>query len=158
MPYAYSPDEPVVHGTRKAYECAKCRCDACRAFNTQRCLQYKEARGRAHSKWAAANPEYRVAYEKVYRQTVNGKAARRRSHHKRRRGIEYTPAAQEYIKILLRDPCAYCGLSTGITIDHIVPVAEGGSSDWANLTAACALCNSQKRTRSILDFLLTHKD
>lgn len=38
-------------------------------------------------------------------------------------------------------------------VDHIDPVARGGSSAWDNLTAACAICNCSKGPKSLLMFL-----
>jgi hypothetical protein len=43
--------------------------------------------------------------------------------------------------------CAYCGTlltKDGFTVDHIRPVAMGGSDDPENLTVACRPCNSSK--------------
>lgn len=47
------------------------------------------------------------------------------------------------------DRCGYCRTSGRVIgplleIDHIVPIAQGGSSDEENLTLACPLCNSHK--------------
>ena len=47
------------------------------------------------------------------------------------------------------DRCAYCRTSAGVIgplleIDHIVPIAHGGSSGEENLSLACPLCNSHK--------------
>ncbi len=70
------------------------------------------------------------------------------------RRIGWTEESSAYATILLRDPCCYCGSKGRLTIDHIVPIAEGGSNDWTNLTAACKSCNSRKHTRQLLPFLL----
>jgi 5-methylcytosine-specific restriction endonuclease McrA len=43
--------------------------------------------------------------------------------------------------------CAYCRewfRSEALCIDHIVPVASGGSSEPQNLITACAACNKKK--------------
>jgi len=53
-------------------------------------------------------------------------------------------------EILRRDnfACRYCGLPAGVVqlhIDHVLPVAMGGTNDPANLTAACPDCNEGKR-------------
>lgn len=56
--------------------------------------------------------------------------------------------------ILDRDKgsCAYCGcklsLST-MTLDHVYPESKGGLTDWANLRAACSLCNSAKADKTL---------
>ncbi|MFE7744471.1 HNH endonuclease [Nocardia sp. NPDC057455] len=52
-------------------------------------------------------------------------------------------------EILRRDgnTCRYCGASAPdveITVDHVVPVALGGSDEPSNLVAACADCNGGK--------------
>jgi hypothetical protein len=52
-------------------------------------------------------------------------------------------------EILRRDQnaCQYCGSmapDVALTIDHVVPVALGGSDDPTNLAAACRDCNAGK--------------
>lgn len=52
-------------------------------------------------------------------------------------------------EIMKRDgfKCRYCGATAAtvlLHIDHVVPVAEGGSSDPANLVTACVDCNGGK--------------
>jgi hypothetical protein len=55
---------------------------------------------------------------------------------------------------LYRDPCAYCAAPAD-ALDHILPLAAGGTDeDGMNLTAACRACNSRKRSRPLLHFLL----
>lgn len=56
-------------------------------------------------------------------------------------------------EILKRDgnKCRYCGASSEespLTIDHVVPVALGGTDDPANLVAACKDCNAGKSASS----------
>lgn len=52
--------------------------------------------------------------------------------------------------------CSYCG-DEAESIDHIVPVAEGGGNDPLNLVPACQSCNSSKGTKSLLEFLLERR-
>lgn len=56
-------------------------------------------------------------------------------------------------EILRRDnhTCRYCGAhapDVPITVDHVIPVALGGTDDPANLAASCADCNSGKSATS----------
>jgi len=57
------------------------------------------------------------------------------------------------LKILARDAntCAYCGAEAK-HVDHIIPVAAGGTDDPENLTAACARCNIQKKDKPVSVF------
>jgi hypothetical protein len=56
--------------------------------------------------------------------------------------------------------CVYCGGSAPdvlIEVDHIVPVAEGGTNDLMNLTAACKKCNIGKGKNRLDDKTLIDK-
>jgi 5-methylcytosine-specific restriction endonuclease McrA len=47
--------------------------------------------------------------------------------------------------------CQYCGAQPGweaITIDHVVPRSQGGTSSWTNCVAACIPCNARKADRT----------
>jgi 5-methylcytosine-specific restriction endonuclease McrA len=40
--------------------------------------------------------------------------------------------------------CAKCGATEDLTIDHIIPMARGGTNDLENLQILCRKCNSSK--------------
>lgn len=55
--------------------------------------------------------------------------------------------------VLARDgeTCQYCGAQPGrsaLTIDHVVPRAQGGQTTWENVVTACANCNHNKANRT----------
>lgn len=59
------------------------------------------------------------------------------------------PSPECKIRVLKRDrfKCVYCGASgndSELEIDHIIPVAKGGSHHISNLTTACRACNQKK--------------
>jgi len=43
--------------------------------------------------------------------------------------------------------CLHCGTSENLTVDHIIPVKEGGGSHLENLQCLCVKCNSRKGAR-----------
>lgn len=50
-----------------------------------------------------------------------------------------------------RYTCQYCGKQPGseeLTIDHVTPKAQGGTSTWENCVLACIGCNSKKADRT----------
>jgi hypothetical protein len=47
-------------------------------------------------------------------------------------------------EVLSVGACAACGSADELVIDHIIPVARGGSCEQSNLQALCAPCNRQK--------------
>jgi 5-methylcytosine-specific restriction endonuclease McrA len=51
-----------------------------------------------------------------------------------------------------RNACQYCGQrfpTEDLSIDHVVPRAQGGVSNWTNCVVACLECNARKGARSL---------
>ncbi|MCB1492181.1 MAG: HNH endonuclease [Rhodobiaceae bacterium] len=48
--------------------------------------------------------------------------------------------------VFLRDrfTCQYCGTSSDLTFDHLIPRSRGGQTTWENVVTACAPCNLRK--------------
>lgn len=74
-------------------------------------------------------------------------------------GIEYqqgTLAGYEQREYLLEKwgrECAYCGTKEiPLQVEHIVPVARGGSNRVSNLALACEPCNQAKGTQTAAEF------
>ena len=53
--------------------------------------------------------------------------------------------------LFLRDEfsCQYCGSKGDLTFDHVVPRSQGGTTNWANVVAACSPCNLRKGSKSL---------
>ena len=50
-----------------------------------------------------------------------------------------------------RFTCQFCGRQPGseeLTIDHVVPRSQGGTSTWENCVLACIDCNAKKADRT----------
>lgn len=41
--------------------------------------------------------------------------------------------------------CVYCGAPEPLSLDHVRPVARGGTNDSSNLVTACSPCNSARK-------------
>lgn len=55
--------------------------------------------------------------------------------------------------IFLRDQnqCQYCGKKfnrTHLTLDHVIPIVQGGRKTWDNIVTACKPCNQKKGGRT----------
>jgi 5-methylcytosine-specific restriction endonuclease McrA len=47
--------------------------------------------------------------------------------------------------------CQYCGVKascSALTVDHVVPRAQGGKTEWDNVTTSCQDCNATKADRT----------
>ncbi len=50
-----------------------------------------------------------------------------------------------------RHTCQYCGQKfqkNHLTLDHVVPVVQGGGRSWSNMVTACKTCNQKKGGRT----------
>ncbi|QGJ69830.1 5-methylcytosine-specific restriction endonuclease McrA [Planctomycetales bacterium 10988] len=50
-----------------------------------------------------------------------------------------------------RYTCQYCGCRPGseeLTVDHVIPKAQGGKTTWENCVLACVACNNRKGGRT----------
>ena len=113
--------------------------------------EYRE-RERERSRERKRNPEYRERDRERDRERKRNPEYRERE---RERMRKRRAKAGNYRKLLVRlivrqrALCALCGNllpedPADIHIDHVVPVARGGSSDPENLQAVCAACNLRK--------------
>lgn len=69
----------------------------------------------------------------------------------------YGPTAFVYKKVLLKEPCVYCGASVAAGRDHIQPRHKGGKDNWTNRAPACRACDQAKGSRDLLMFLVKDK-
>ena len=59
-------------------------------------------------------------------------------------------ASQWWRNQLAAGKCHYCGRAfapSELTMDHVIPVARGGTSDRHNVVPCCKACNSAKKAR-----------
>ncbi|GAJ00432.1 unnamed protein product, partial [marine sediment metagenome] len=55
--------------------------------------------------------------------------------------------------ILQRDPiCKDCNSQASTTVDHIIPVSQGGTDDMDNLQGLCEKCHNRKAAKEKKDF------
>lgn len=98
-----------------------------------------ESQAQRSKAWRAANP-----------QEAKRQAAEIYQERKLARGDVDT---LEWLKLIRRDPCSYCGGGGG-TVDHIEPKVRGGLNHWSNYAPACRSCNSSKNDSPLLIYLL----
>src|SRR5262245_29430931 len=74
--------------------------------------------------------------------------------------LQYVPLARKKqlvrfsrTNIFLRDSnvCQYCGgkfNKSYLTLDHVIPIVQGGRKCWENIVTACKPCNQKKGGRT----------
>jgi 5-methylcytosine-specific restriction enzyme A len=64
--------------------------------------------------------------------------------------INIPEAVKKYVLQRNNYQCQSCGqqnTETQLNIDHIIPLAKGGSNDISNLQVLCSRCNQKKKAR-----------
>lgn len=63
----------------------------------------------------------------------------------------YQDTAYRKIRFAVRQgrygPCTACGDTNDLTVDHRVPLSQGGTNHPSNLVVLCRACNSRKHNR-----------
>lgn len=163
------------HGTRAAYR-RGCKCDECRAANAAYAnelrLRNPERNKALKLAWREKNREAEAARARRWHEDNPGKTVERimqwrknnRERHlankRDRYALERTTGARQTginYESLWTGSCGICtepmdrGLPRGDrlspTIDHIVPLAKGGSHELSNLQWAHMACNAGKGAR-----------
>lgn len=59
--------------------------------------------------------------------------------------IRIPPEVRKYVLERDNHRCNSCGATNDLTVDHIIPLAKGGTNDLSNFHTLCRRCNSQKK-------------
>jgi 5-methylcytosine-specific restriction endonuclease McrA len=65
--------------------------------------------------------------------------------------------SQWWLSLVNRGLCHYCGgkfAAQELTMDHVVPIARGGTSTQGNIVPACRECNRDKKLETPVDAIL----
>ena len=112
---------------------------------------------RAAAKWRAKNPEKAASYAKEWYSCPENSAAHsnKRRALKKAAGGSHTAADLKAILSAQGHRCAYCRADLRRKkkhLDHIMPLALGGSNDRTNLQYLCAHCNLSKGAKDPIVF------
>jgi 5-methylcytosine-specific restriction endonuclease McrA len=104
-------------------------------------------------KYRLNNPEQASASSRKYRinnpQISVARAAARRSRLEANGIFKIT---KREILALRNQTCFYCKMNQGNTVDHVIPLARGGTHSIGNLVSACQPCNSSKGIKTITEW------
>lgn len=143
---------------RKALKWRQSHPDKARAGYARYHLENKEKVAAKDAKRYAANPEKAaMQYAKwsaLNPSAVKAKDASRRARLKNAPGSHTKDDINSLID-LQKNKCAICkcGIQKKYHVDHIQPLAKGGSNDKANLQILCKDCNLNKHAKDPISFM-----
>ena len=118
----------------------------------------KEAERKRLAEYAAKNPE-KVKERKKAWKLANPDVVRAHTRNRRalKKEVGGTHTAEDILDIhrLQRGKCAICRKKLGDSydVDHVVPIAKGGSNDRSNLQLAHPTCNQRKNRKDPIDHM-----
>jgi 5-methylcytosine-specific restriction endonuclease McrA len=95
-----------------------------------------EAVAEANRKWRRENPERAALTSRLKKQ-------------RRRAAGVLTIADWQGVLALYGSDCLSCGSDDPPTIDHVVPIIQGGSNTVDNVQPLCRTCNTRKGRKTI---------
>lgn len=104
--------------------------------------------------WMSAHPEKRRAY--YHRWYIENQASLRKLYSERKAVYAASDFTfDQWLSILevFGGRCAYCLEVKKLTMDHVIPVSDGGQHTSENIVPACQSCNSRKNNRLIFTML-----
>ena len=142
---------------QKNWDAQKAKRDAERDIRAVRVAAWQKAnpeRVAAKTRaWQARNPGQTQRWRKANPEANAAIKHRRRA---RERGAEgsYTAVEAKDLFLRQRGKCAHCHkpLRNGYHVDHIVPLARGGTNWIANIQLLCGPCNVRKGAIDPIDF------
>lgn len=130
------------------------RCKSCNRQRRRKSHAANPEKDRENSiRWREKNPARKEEYQRLYQASAHGRAVkakiqRKRKHRLRALGSYSDQDIAEILKAQ-RHRCAGCRtkLDDRATIDHIIPIALGGTNARKNLQMLCVSCNSSKQAK-----------
>lgn len=119
---------------------------------------HKEQRKEDHLRWRTANPEKLAENNRLYAlanpDSIRAKLVRRRAKIAAAPANDFTAEQWAAKKDYYNNRCAYCMAQEPLQIEHMIPIARGGSNTDDNIVPACGPCNRRKWTSTPLEFLI----
>lgn len=158
-------------------QCTDCQRDNRTKWRTSNPDKERDSRIRSLRAWALRNPEKKKEHARLYNKKASAKnvarayrwkeankerhaelqnASDRRRRARERGGGSHT--ANDVTAILVRQKykCAECGARVrdrdSRHVDHINPLAKGGTNDRRNLQILCVDCNLHKAAKDPIDY------
>jgi len=114
----------------------------------------RESRSEYHKIYSSKNREailkHKSKWRKANRLVSNAITIRYRA---KKKGAQGSHTAKEFVLICKKQggKCAHCGKKRKLTVDHVIPISQGGTNFAYNIEGVCGPCNSAKGAK-ILEY------
>lgn len=132
----------------KVYKCSECLISTNKKCSRECYLRSRKSKLLLQK----GSLEYK-AYQRIYRQSEQGKLRRRISNLKRKcaKITTCSPTINKYLELLFANPdrkCRYCESVNNLSVEHIIPISREGTHSEDNVDLACLSCNISKGSKT----------
>lgn len=124
-------------------------------------LKNKNIAQEYQKKYQIKNKERLKKYVSYWAKTDKGKIICKKINHKRNALLKnslFDLTKKDIEKIFKRDVvCVYCNSFNKLSLDHIIPVSNGGDTTFNNIVLACKSCNSSKNNKDVFKWCKSKK-
>lgn len=118
----------------------------------------RDVKAKSNDAWAKKNPEkLKEMRRKSYLKNPERQNSGTRAYRARKRGAEGSHTVGDILQLMQiqKSRCAACAtdISQKYHVDHVMPLALGGSNDKSNLQLLCQSCNTSKGAKHPADFM-----
>ena len=140
-------------GQATAKRCADKRRELAREYGREYQKSHKAQYAQNAKAWRERNPERAKELAREFGR--KNKAKRTEYRHGRRAAGQFSYSVVPALKELQKGKCAICRnfLSSLIEVDHIMPIALGGTNESSNLQLLCRTCNRSKGAKHPVDYM-----
>lgn len=144
--------KPVVDGKKQCANCSEWK--LLEEFNRNPV----DSTGRASHCKACTRPENLKHAKNWFDENRDQHYSTQKSVRARKLGasvIDFSADQWESLKERYGQRCAYCGIECeSLTVDHVIPLIQGGQHIEANIVPACRSCNARKGNREPLPMVV----
>lgn len=145
-------------------QCKDCRKKQLNEWRSKNPEKYRESNRRFYFKntekfaaWRKKNREEnrgreQARYHKYYQEHKDQAKNRLNTRRSRIQNNGAFLVLEKEILRLYRSKCVACGSNENITMDHIIPIARGGTHGIGNLQPLCLSCNLSKSTKFMTEW------
>jgi len=134
-------------------------CRECKTFKTWTVEHFSHTpSGRLRKQCRECMKRFAREYDQSHPKSVRRRRERRRSA-EALAGPKPPRAELEHIRIVQNNMCFYCGETVDIgEYDHKVPIKRGGSNEISNFVYSCRMCNRDKDTKTVEEFMIWRRN
>jgi len=128
-------------------------CKACSKLQKRSTYSIHKIKRNAYKReWRKTDENGREYNRKYRREKPHVYAAKEQRRRTRLKNNGVYLVTEKEMQKMYASKCFYCKVADATTVDHVVPIAKGGTHSIGNLLPACRPCNESKKAKLLIEW------